>query len=149
MAARNEESRTGGGGAELEFETGALSPQEIEGIFNTLPVDITFIGKDEDVKFFSKPGSRIFARPRSVIGRKVQNCHPQKSVHIVNRLIEELKNGKRDVARFWINVGGRLVYIRYFPVRGRDGAYLGTLEVTQDVTDVKKLEGEKRLLDEP
>lgn len=133
----------------IEFETGSLSSEEIEGIFKTLPVDITFVDKDDTVRFYSEsPYGRIFVRTKAVIGRKVQQCHPQKSLHIVNRILEEFKNGKRDVAEFWINYRGKLVHIRYFPVRDKNGNYLGCLEVTQDITQIKKIEGEKRLLDE-
>jgi DUF438 domain-containing protein len=86
-------------------------------------------------------------RTKAVLGRKVQQCHPQKSVHIVNRILDGFKNGKKDVAGFWIQKDNRMIHIRYFAVRGKDGKYLGTMEVTQDVTDIKKIEGEKRLLD--
>jgi len=130
----------------INFETGALSPEEIEAIFNTLPVDITFVDKDDTVRYFSQSKERIFTRTKAVIGRKVQQCHPQKSIHIVNQILEDFKKGKRDVAEFWINFKGRLIYIRYFPVRNEKGEYLGCLEVTQDVSDIKKIEGEKRLL---
>jgi len=131
----------------LRFETGTLSKDEIQAILNTLPVDITFVDKEDTVKFFSKSEGRIFARTKSIISRKVQKCHPQKSVHIVNKIVESFKKGKKDVAEFWIQKGNRLVHIRYFPVRNRDGRYLGTIEVTQDITNLKKIEGEKRLLD--
>jgi len=131
----------------LKFETGELTELEIEAIFNTLPVDITFVDKDDTVKFFSQNPRRIFPRPVGVIGRKVQNCHPQKSLDKVNQILEEFKAGKRDVAEFWINLKGRQIYIRYFAVRDKEGNYLGCLEVTQDITEIKKIEGEKRLLD--
>jgi len=131
----------------LKFETGSLSKEEIEAILDTLPVDITFVGKDDAVKYFSKAEKRVFVRTKSVIGRKVQLCHPQKSVHIVNRIVESFKAGKKDVAEFWITVNNRLVHIRYFAVRDKNREYLGTMEVTQDLTDLKKIEGEKRLLD--
>jgi len=131
----------------LRFETGTLTKDEIEAVLNTLPVDITFVDKEDTVKYFSKSEGRIFARTKSVIGRKVQKCHPQKSVHIVNKIVESFKEGKKDVAEFWIEKGNRLVHIRYFAVRNRDGKYLGTIEVTQDITNLKKIEGEKRLLD--
>lgn len=130
----------------LEFETGTLSREEIQAILNTLPLDITFVDKDDFVKYFNKGEKRIFPRTKAVLGRKVQLCHPQKSVHIVNRILEAFKKGEKDVAEFWIQVGSRLIYIRYFAVREKDGKYLGTLEVTQDLTDLKKIEGEKRLL---
>jgi PAS domain S-box-containing protein len=131
----------------LQFETGALSKDEIEVVFNTLPVDITFVDKEDRVKYFNKLGERIFERTKAVIGRKVQKCHPQKSVHVVNKILDSLKSGKKDVAEFWIPKGDRLVHIRYLAVRGKDGKYLGTMEVTQDIADLKKIEGEKRLLD--
>ena len=132
---------------ELQFETGSLSKRELESILNTLPVDLTFVDKDDTVKYFSKGEERIFIRTKAVIGRKVQLCHPQKSIHVVNKILEAFKTGKKDVAEFWVQKNGRLVYIRYFAVRDKDRKYLGTLEVTQDITDIKKIEGEKRLLD--
>ncbi|MEM1539124.1 MAG: DUF438 domain-containing protein [Candidatus Bathyarchaeia archaeon] len=131
----------------LQFETGSLSREEIEAILNTLPVDITFVDKDDAVKYFSKGEKRIFVRTKAVLGRKVQLCHPQKSVHVVNKILDAFKKGEKDVAEFWIQKGDRLIYIRYFAVRDGNGKYLGTLEVTQDITDIKKIEGEKRLLD--
>jgi len=131
----------------LQFESGILSKGEVEAILETLPVDITFVDREDTVRYFNKPEERIFRRPKSVIGRKVQQCHPQKSIHIVNKILESFKNGERDVAEFWIQHEGRIIYIRYFAVRGKDGKYLGTMEVTQDITEIKKIEGEKRLLD--
>ena len=131
----------------MRFETGTFSKDEIEATLNTLPVDITFVDKEDTVRYFSKSEKRIFVRTKAVIGRKVQQCHPQKSVHIVDKILDGFKNGKKDVAEFWIEKGNRLVHIRYFPVRNKDGKYLGTIEVTQDITDLKKIEGEKRLLD--
>jgi PAS domain S-box-containing protein len=131
----------------LSFETGNLSKEEIESILNTLPVDITFVDSNDEVQYFSGSEERIFVRTKSVIGRSVQQCHPQKSIDVVNQILEDFKRGKRDKAEFWINLKGRLVYIRYFPVRNPNGNYIGCLEVTQDITDVKGIEGEKRLLD--
>jgi len=131
----------------LEFETGTLSRDEVEAILNTLPVDITFVDKDDVVRYFNKAEGRIFVRTKAVIGRKVQQCHPQKSIHVVNRILNAFKAGEKDVAEFWIQMNNRLIHIRYFAVRNKNGEYLGTLEVTQDITDIKKIEGEKRLLD--
>jgi len=131
----------------LQFKTGFLTMEEIEAILNTLPVEITFVDRDDHVKFFNKAENRIFVRTKNIIGRKVQLCHPQKSIHIVNRILEAFKKGERDVAEFWIQKDGRLIHIRYFAVRDENGKYLGTMEVTQDITDMKKIEGEKRLLD--
>jgi len=132
----------------LRFPTGDLTPEELEAILNTLPVDITFVDKDDTVRYFNSTKDRIFVRTPAVIGRKVQNCHPQKSLPVVERILREFREKKREVAEFWINFQGRFVHIRYFPVWGRNGEYLGTLEVTQDITRIKTLEGERRLLDE-
>lgn len=131
----------------IQFETGSLTKDELEAILNTLPVDITFVDKDDAVKYFNKADKRIFVRTKAILGRKVQLCHPQKSIHVVNRILETFKKGEKDVAEFWIQKGDRLIHIRYFAVRDKDGKYLGTMEVSQDITDLKKIEGEKRLLD--
>jgi len=131
----------------LQFETGALSKAEVETILDSLPVDISFVDKEDRVKYFNKAGKRIFVRTKAVIGRKVQLCHPKKSIQVVNKIIEAFKTGKKDAAEFWIQMSNRLIYIRYLAVRDKNGKYLGTLEVTQDITDIKKIEGEKRLLD--
>ena len=116
-------------------------------VLNTLPFDISFVDREDTVRFFNETEERIFPRARAIIGRKVQNCHPQKSVHIVNQIVEDFRSGKRDVAEFWINMKGRKIHIWYFAVRGQEGEYLGTLEVTQDITEIQKLTGEKRLMD--
>ncbi|MBC7220528.1 DUF438 domain-containing protein [Candidatus Bipolaricaulota bacterium] len=131
----------------LRFPTGEFTPQELEAVLNTLPVDITFVDRDDRVRYFSASKDRIFVRTEAVLGRKVQDCHPQKSVHVVERILADFKAGRRDVAEFWIAFGGRFVYIRYFPVRGRGGEYLGTVEVTQDIGPIQKISGERRLLD--
>jgi len=131
---------------EVVFETGSFSTEELEALLNTLPVDVTFVDSDDRVRYFNQSKDRIFIRTKAVIGRTVQQCHPQKSIDAVNKIISDFKSGTRDHADFWIEMGGKLIYIRYFPVRDRDGNYLGTLEVTQDITEIKKIEGEKRLL---
>ena len=123
-----------------------LSKESLEAILNTLPVDITFVDEDNAVRYFNKNGDRIFPRPRSVIGMKVQNCHPKKSVHRVQQILDEMKAGTRDIAEFWIDLRGRKIHIRYFAVRDTDRNYLGCLEVSQDITDIQKITGEKRLL---
>lgn len=132
----------------IELPTGVLALAELEQLFNRLPVDITFVDKHDRVKYFSDNPDRVFVRTKSVIGRRVQNCHPPQSVAIVEKILDSFKNGSRDSADFWINLKGRMLFIRYFALRDRDGDYLGTLEVTQDITDIKNLEGERRLLDE-
>jgi len=132
----------------ISFPTGELHLEELLGIFNTLPVDVTFIDREDRVKFFSEGPGRIFLRPKSILGRKVQNCHPPKSVHLVENILTSFKEGRRNFVDFWIHYQGKFVYIRYFAVRDPEGRYQGTLEVTQDLTGIKKLEGEKRLLDD-
>ena len=132
----------------IDLDTGELNQKEMRAILDTLPVDITFVDREDKVRYFNKSNERIFPRTKAVIGRKVQVCHPQKSLHVVNKILQDFREGKRDVAEFWINLDGRVIYIRYFAVRDESGEYLGTLEVTQDITDIKKIEGEKRLLDD-
>ena len=126
--------------------TGNFKLEELVAMFSTLPFDITFVDKDDSVRYFSPGKDRIFERTRAILGRKVQYCHPPKSVHIVNQIVKDFKEGKQDHARFWINMGGRMIYIVYYAVRNDTGHYLGTLEVTQDVTGIRALEGERRLL---
>jgi PAS domain S-box-containing protein len=129
------------------FKIGDLSKEELEAMLNTLPVDITFVDKKDIVRYFSQPKERLFPRAKAVIGRKVQQCHPQKSVHLVNQILDDFKSGKRDSAEFWIDAKGRKIYIRYFAVRDSSGRYLGCVEATQDITAIQKLKGEKRLLE--
>ena len=124
-----------------------LSHEIIETLLDALPVDITFVDGKDRVRYFNKEGKRIFARSRKIIGIKVQKCHPQKSIHVVNQILEDFRNNKRDSANFWIDLNERKIYIRYFAVRDKEGKYLGCLEVTQDITDIQKITGEKRLLD--
>ena len=123
-----------------------LSKETLEAMLNSLPVEISFVDEEDVVRYFNKDGDRIFPRPRSVIGRKVQDCHPRKSVDKVQQILEEMKAGTRDVAEFWIDLRDRKVYIRYFAVRDADANYLGCLEVSQDIKDIQKIKGEKRLL---
>jgi DUF438 domain-containing protein len=127
--------------------TGNLSLEQLTAIFSTLPVDLTFVDADDRVAFFSEGPSRVFARSRAIIGRKVQNCHPPRSVDVVDRILSDFREGRQNVAEFWIQFTGRFVHIRYFAVRDGSGQYLGTLEVTQDVGRIRALEGERRLLE--
>ncbi|MHB8279472.1 MAG: DUF438 domain-containing protein [Candidatus Humimicrobiaceae bacterium] len=135
-------------GNAIVLPTGELKLKELMWILNSLPIDITFIDRDDTVKYFSDNKDRIFVRTRSVIGRKVQNCHPPQSVEIVEKILTAFKEGKRNYADFWINFKGKLIFIKYFAVRDEAANYLGTLEITMDITDLKSLEGEKRLIDE-
>ncbi len=130
----------------IQLPTGHLSLNQLRSIFSTLPVDITFVDADDRVAFYSEGPDRLFARSKAVIGRKVQNCHPPRSVEIVNRILSDFREGQQNVAEFWISLRGRFVHIRYFAVRDTNGRYMGTLEVTQDLTDLRALQGERRLL---
>ena len=131
----------------LQLETGNIPREALEAVLNTIPVELTFVDAEDSVRFYSVPKDPIFPRTKAIIGRKVQLCHPQSSVHVVNQLVADLKSGKRDVAEFWMQRDGKTIHIRYFAVRDQAGKYLGCLEVTQDVTGIKKLTGEKRLMD--
>jgi uncharacterized protein len=131
----------------MQFENGNLTKQQLDSLLNTLPIEITFIDENDTVSFFNKPEKIIFVRAKSVIGRKVQNCHPSASIGTVNKIVESFRSGKKDGAEFWIDMGVRKIHIRFFAVRDLVGKYMGTMEVVQDVTDIQKLQGEKRLLD--
>lgn len=133
--------------AELHDLSYGLERDVLAAILNTLPVELSFIDHEDRVRYFShEHGEKIFGRTRGAIGMAVQNCHPPKSLHLVNQILADFKAGKREVAEFWIEMGGRMVHIRYWPVRGEDGRYLGTLETVQDVTAIRQLTGEQRLL---
>jgi DUF438 domain-containing protein len=131
----------------IQLPTGHLSFEQLTSLFATLPVDLTFVDSDDRVAFFSEGPNRVFSRSRAVIGRKVQNCHPSRSVDVVDRILHDFRSGEQSVAEFWIEFHGRFVYIRYFAVRNSAGDYLGTLEVTQDVSSIRALTGERRLLE--
>ncbi|MEL1136567.1 DUF438 domain-containing protein [Desulfitobacterium sp. THU1] len=132
----------------VEFDAGKLLPEEINAIMNTLPLDITFVGSDGTVKYFTQGKERIFARAKTVLGRKVENCHPPASVHVVEKIVEELKSGKKDQEDFWIKMGDKYALIRYYAVRNAEGEYLGIMEVTQDIKPIQEITGEKRLISE-
>ena len=124
-----------------------LSQEQLAGILETIPGDISFVDENDTVRFWNKHETRIFKRPPAALGRTVQKCHPPNSVDKVNSVLSDLKSGRKDFAEFWIDLKGRKIYIRYFAVRDKDGKYLGTLEFSQDITDIKQIEGEKRLLE--
>jgi len=132
----------------LHLDTGALTAQEINLLLKLLPVDVTYVDKDDTVRYFSQTPERIFPRSPAIIGREVQKCHPPASVHRVQRILDDFRAGRRDVAEFWIQMRGKFIHIRYFAVRDEKGEYQGTLEVSQDVTHIRALEGERRLLEE-
>ena len=130
----------------IQLPSGSFDVTELTAILNTIPFDLTFVDKDDTVRFFSQGKERIFARNRAILGRKVQLCHPPSSVHIVEQILDDFKSGKQDEAAFWINMGGKFIHIEYFAMRDEAGNYLGTLEVSQDLTEKRKLQGERRLL---
>jgi len=131
----------------IPMSAGQLSPLDINVIFNTLPFDLTFVGSDNCVKFVSQGKDRIFDRPMSVIGRPIHLCHPPQSVQKVLNIVEDFRSGKKDHEDFWIQFRGKYALIRYYAVRGPENEYLGTLEITQDILDIQKISGEKRLAD--
>ncbi len=130
----------------IQMPTGSFGLAELISVFKTLPVDLTFVDKDDVVRYFSPGEKRIFDRTRAILGRKVQYCHPPKSVHIVNKILSDFKTGKQNVAKFWINLGDKFIYIAYYAMHDDEGQYSGTLEVTQELTELRQLQGERRLL---
>lgn len=130
----------------IQLESGSFTMSELSAILNHLPVDMTFVDKDDVVRFFTMGKERIFHRSRAILGRKVQMCHPPSSVHIVQQILDDFKIGRQDNAAFWINLHGKFIHIEYFALRDEDGEYAGTLEVSEDLTEKRALEGEQRLL---
>ncbi len=135
-------------GRPIPLEVGALTAAQINLLLTHLPVDVTFVDENDEVRFFSETRERIFPRSPAIIGRKVQLCHPPASVHHVQQILLDFREGRRDEAEFWIQAQGLFAHIRYFALRDKAGAYRGTLEVTQELSHVRALEGERRLLDE-
>jgi len=130
----------------IQLPSGSFTPRELNAILNTIPFDLTFVDRDDTVRYFTEGRERIFARNRAILGRKVQRCHPPSSVHIVEKILNDFRTGKENRAAFWINLNGRFIHIEYFALRDEDGEYLGTLEVSQDLTEKRQLQGEQRLL---
>lgn len=135
-------------GGYVKFETGVLSTKELNLILNNLPGDITFVDAKDTVKYFSDTADRVFARTKTIIGRSVDNCHPPASVHVVESIVDDFKSGAKDTEHFWIKMGDKFVYIQYFALRDENGEYIGVMEYTQDVADIRELTGEKRLVSE-
>lgn len=133
-------------GSHVQLPSGSFSAEEIMAILNTLPVDITFVDKDDKVKYFSQSAERIFQRNRAILNRDVRHCHPPASAHIVDKIIDDFKSGRQSRAPFWINMGLKMIHIEYFALRNDKGEYLGTLEVSHNVTPYRELEGEQRIL---
>jgi len=130
----------------IQLPSGSFSAKEIMAILNKVPVDMTFVDKDDKVKYFTQGDHRIFARSRTIINRDVRLCHPPGSVHIIEKILDDFKSGKESHAPFWIQMHGKFILIEYFALRDEKGEYLGTLEVSQEITHHRKLEGEKRIL---
>ncbi len=130
----------------VQLPSGSFTAEEIMAILNTVPVDMTFVDRNDKVKYFTQGNHRIFARNRSIINRDVRLCHPPGSVHIIEKILDDFKSGKADHAPFWINMKGKFILIEYFALRNEKGEYLGTLEVSQDLTEARKLKGEQRIL---
>ena len=130
----------------VQLPSGSFTAGEIQAILNTVPVDLTFVDKNDKVKYFTQGKHRIFTRSRSIINRDVRLCHPPASVHIVEKILDEFKAGREDYAPFWIHMKGKFIHIEYYALRNEDGEYLGTLEVSQDLTELRNLKGEQRIL---
>jgi DUF438 domain-containing protein len=130
----------------IQLPSGSFTKSELQAILNTLPVDMTFVDKNERVKYFSQGRERIFHRSRAILNRDVKLCHPPSSVHVVEQILEDFKTGKQDHAPFWIQMKNKFIYIEYYALRDENGEYLGTLEVSQDLTQKRALEGEQRIL---
>jgi len=133
-------------GGNIQLPTGGFTVEELLVILNTMPVDMTFVDKNDKVKYFSQSKDRIFQRNRAIINRDVRHCHPPASAHIVDKILDDFKSGKQDRAPFWINMGGKLIHIEYFALRNDKGEYLGTLEVSHDLTEYRALVGEQRIV---
>ncbi len=130
----------------IMMPTGHVSVEQLTAVLSTLPLDLTFVDADDRVAFFSEGPDRIFARSKAIIGRKVQHCHPPRSADTVNKILDDFRSGRQNVAEFWINFQNKFVHIRYFAVRNHEGKYLGTVELTQDLAPLRQLSGERRLL---
>jgi DUF438 domain-containing protein len=131
----------------LMLPTGNVSLEQLAAVISTLPLDLTFVDANDRVAFFTEGPERIFPRSKAIIGRKVQHCHPPRSVETVDRILNDFRSGRQNVAEFWINFHDKFVHVRYFAVRNSDGGYLGTVELTQDLTPLRALQGERRLLE--
>lgn len=139
----NEAQKEGGN---IQLPSGSFTAEELMAILNTAPVDMTFVDRNDKVKYFTQGSERIFQRNRAILNRDVRHCHPPGSAHIVDKILEDFKSGKQTRAPFWINLGGKFIHIEYFALHNEKGEYLGTLEVSQNLTEYRALEGEQRIL---
>lgn len=134
-------------GDKVRLPSGAFTLEELTSMLNTMPGDITFVGKDDKVRYFSEGKERVFPRTRSIIGRDVAHCHPPKSLHVVEKLVDDFKAGVKDEESFWLQRGNQFILIRYYAVRSGSGEYLGVMEVTEEISALRSLEGNKLLAD--
>ena len=131
----------------IYLPTGVLKAEQFNLIFNHLPVDITYVDENDTVRFYSNPPHRIFPRTPAIIGRKVQFCHPPESVHVVERIVQSFRTGEKDVASFWFHMGPKYILIQYFAGRNENKEYKGTLEVSQEISEIQSISGDRKLLD--
>lgn len=133
---------------------GELSYEMIDCMLETLPFEFSIVDSDDKVLAWNKHDTRLFKRPKGVLGKDVRNCHPKKSLHMVEKIVQEMKDGDRDKARFWIDLKlsndekKNKILIEYYALRNSDGRYLGCMEVSKDITEIQMIKGERRLLDE-
>jgi DUF438 domain-containing protein len=132
---------------EVKLSEGRLTGEQIDLLLKALPFDVTFVDEHDVVRYYSATEHRIFPRSPAIIGRAVQNCHPHKSVNVVNDIVKSFREKKKSVAEFWIRSQGAFIHIRYFPLYDAGGAYRGVIEVSQEISGIRALEGERRLLD--
>ncbi|MGQ9781156.1 MAG: PAS domain-containing protein [Nitrososphaeria archaeon] len=130
----------------LKFVTGSMTKRESEALMNALPMKITFVDRLDRIRYFNNPRNRVFSRSKDIIGEKVQKCYSEGSLHLLNKILSRFRDGARDEVRFWKKENEHIIYIRYIAVRDKDGSYVGALEVAQDITDIKKIKGERRQL---
>ncbi|WP_106793740.1 DUF438 domain-containing protein [Aquimarina sp. Aq78] len=131
----------------FHYDEGYMTPNQVNLLLRYLPVDITYVDENDKVIFYNRGEDRVFPRSKGIIGREVRFCHPPKSVDMVLRIVDEFRAGTKDVAEFWFNYRGQIIHIRYFAIRDNHKNYKGVIEMSQDVTEIQKLKGEKRLLD--
>lgn len=129
------------------YDEGYMTPEQVNLLLQFLPVDITYVDENDKVIFYNRGANRVFPRSKGIIGREVRFCHPPKSVDMVLRIVKEFKEGTKNVAEFWFNFKGRIIHIRYFAIRDKNKQYKGIVEMSQDITDIQELKGQKRLLD--
>ncbi len=131
----------------VHYDEGYMTVEQVNLLFKTLPVDLTYVDENDKVIFYNRGDERVFPRSAGIIGREVRFCHPPKSVDTVLKILEAFRKGEQNEASFWINFKERLIYIRYFAVRNSEKEYKGVIEMSQDITDIKQIDGERRLLE--